>query len=514
MTEAKLYIQKLFTGNNISISSKRNNLFDDYIAAEQNINIVNQIKALQNSLMSNWKLITRIKDIQEQPVSIPNATVGKAYETAIDFLKLGWNDIVYSQCEKLPDFGLEYDNETEVIKGIPTQSGDFKIKLLFRIEGEAENALPNEKLISLIINADPKSLWKNLPSNTEEAYWKEDNVSDFQQLGDKHIVISSKRGRSHANVGSFRDDDYAFKYFENTGWSVVAVSDGAGSAKSSRKGSELACRTVVDYFETIFTEDVSKEFDVLINIHHQEIEQKNGKLADSSIIEQVIIDKTITNDDAIIATTERNEAAAVLEAEKIETNSSKINKFIYYHLGNAARTVHKALEEFAVQKEMPLKDLHSTLIFAVYKKYPFGYVVLSFGVGDCPIGILNKDLTELKLMNWLDVGEFGGGTRFITMPEIFSSEKFSTRFGFKILPDFSYLILMTDGIYDPKFVVEANLEKLEKWQEFIADLQGNNADGTKVGLTADNKDIANELLIWMDFWSAGNHDDRTLAIVF
>ena len=61
-------------------------------------------------------------------------------------------------------------------------------------------------------------------------------------------------------------------------------------------------------------------------------------------------------------------------------------------------------------------------------------------------------------MNWIDVGEFGGGTRFITMPEIFKSEKFATRFGFKLVDDFSYLMLMSDGIYDPKFVVENALQ--------------------------------------------------------
>ena len=117
-------------------------------------------------------------------------------------------------------------------------------------------------------------------------------------------------------------------------------------------------------------------------------------------------------------------------------------------------------------------------------------------------------------MNWLDVGDFGGGTRFITMPEIFSSDKFSTRFGFKLIENFSYLILMTDGIYDPKFVVEANLEKVEKWQEFISDLQGNNDNMVKIILDKENTEIANQLSTWMDFWSAGNHDDRTLAIIF
>lgn len=108
----------------------------------------------------------------------------------------------------------------------------------------------------------------------------------------------------------------------------------------------------------------------------------------------------------------------------------------------------------------------------------------------------------------------GGGTRFITMPEIFTSDKFYTRFKFKLVEDFSYLMMMTDGVYDPKFVVEANLEKIENWKAFIADLKGENEDGVKVDFNPGNADIAQQLSVWMDFWSPGNHDDRTLAIVY
>jgi hypothetical protein len=90
----------------------------------------------------------------------------------------------------------------------------------------------------------------------------------------------------------------------------------------------------------------------------------------------------------------------------------------------------------------------------------------------------------------------------------------ASRFNFKIVPDFSFLFLMTDGIYDPKFVVEANLEKNEKWIEFLQDLKGKNEENAKVEFESNNIEIANQLSNWMDFWSTGNHDDRTLAIVF
>jgi hypothetical protein len=75
-------------------------------------------------------------------------------------------------------------------------------------------------------------------------------------------------------------------------------------------------------------------------------------------------------------------------------------------------------------------------------------------------------------------------------------------------------MLMTDGIYDPKFVVEANLEKMDCWNTFLADLNGNNEEGIKVDFKPENTEIANQLSAWMDFWSAGNHDDRTLAVIY
>lgn len=86
--------------------------------------------------------------------------------------------------------------------------------------------------------------------------------------------------------------------------------------------------------------------------------------------------------------------------------------------------------------------------------------------------------------------------------------------GFKLIDDFGYIMLMTDGIYDPKFEVESNLERIEKWKGFIEDLKGTNDDGIGVVFDKNNTDIAQQLSTWMDFWSPGNHDDRTLAIIF
>ena len=468
MEDTKRYIQSFLSQKKIDISSGKTALFDAFIANEKNVNAVKIIQENQKMIMQNWILKNRIDDILTQTVSIPNGTVNKKYQAKIDFNALGWNDFISFEIKGLENTGLEFNENDELI-GVPEISGDLKIKIVFRVEGEAEDSVLNEKTITLIINPDPKSLWKNLESDKNDPYWKPDNEAIAAKFSDKNIVIASKRGRSHANVGSFREDDFAFKNLEEIGWSILAVSDGAGSAKLSRKGSKIACDSVIHYFEENLNTESLKEFDQVLAEHHSKISDETSK---------------------------------------------KISHFVYQNLSKAAHFAHQKIEEFAINSETELKNFHATLIFALVKKYDFGYAVLTFGVGDCPIGLLNKDFTEIKLMNWLDVGDYGGGTRFVTMPEIFQSDKFSTRFGFTLIDDFSYLMLMTDGIYDPKFVVEANLEKIDKWNEFLEDLKGKNEDGIKVDFDKNNPDIAQQLSIWMDFWSPGNHDDRTLAIIY
>lgn len=481
--ESKLYIENLLKGKGIEVNTKRHQLLDDFTNNPTIIELVNSIFENQANIMTNWKIKNRIADIQAQHIVIPNAKELVPYSAKIDFKALNLNDLISAEFEGLESLGLSFNRETGTIEGIPSQSGDVKLQFLYKVDGEEENTPLNEKLISLVINPDPKSLWKLIPSNQQQIFAKPDEVSVFDKLGDKNIVISSKRGRSHGKEGTFRDDDFAFKYFEKTQWSLVVVSDGAGSAYLARAGSKIACDAVVEYFE-INTDS------------EQEI-----KL-------EILIDEYSRN--------------------KTEEKLAEIEKLSKFNLWQASIFVHNKLKVFAEQTFLTNPELfnnpkartnleyfHSTLIFTLFKKYEFGYLIQTFGVGDCPIAVMNTDKTETNLLNWLDVGEYGGGTRFITQQDIFQKQDvMSTRFNLKVIEDFSYLFLMTDGIYDAKFVVEANLEKHEKWLGFLEDLEGGNEANDIVDLNKDNNDIANQLSKWMDFWSAGNHDDRTLAIIF
>ncbi len=501
MTETKHYVKRLFEANAINITLQRNNLYDDFV---NNSNTVEKVEAIlnnQNAIMKEWKIISEIADMLSSSVQIANGTVGKNYEFKVDFSNNGWENISYLEIEGLQDFGLTFDMETHTISGIPNKDGDFEVRILFRINEEVPEAELHEKKVKVLINPDPKSLWKNIPSSSDCLFPKQDDVQDFAPLGQKHIVVASKRGRSHANVGSFRDDDYRFQVVKESGWSIVAVSDGAGSSKFSRKGSELACNEVASYLQKGLVGEQAANLDQLLwQIYSQNTPSENHESI-KDVVGVAVDDQLETNPDHQIG--ETDDSPTVI-----------LNRMIYNILGGCANSAFKSIEKFANNSSLSIKEFHATLIFALFKKFDFGYVILTFGVGDCPIALINKEMTQVKMMNWLDVGEYGGGTRFITMPEIFTSDTFPTRFGFTMVEDFSYLMLMTDGIYDAKFVVEANLEKVEKWKEFLEDLNGCNEEKATVAFEIDNTQIATQLSTWMDFWSPGNHDDRTLAIIF
>ena len=466
MDEAEKYLYALLQQQGVNSHERFRELFLEFITREENINYVKSIKLLQENMTKNWQVIARREDIKTLQVAFPNGNQGKAYKSVFDFEVFGLADVTRYELTGFEGSGLVYDPETKIIEGIPENSGDIILDFHYNFEGEPEDAEFNHKKITIIINPDPKSLWKDIPSDANGQYAVPDQVSETVSFLGHTLVVASNRGRSHAIKGSYRDDSYAYAELPS-GWGVIAISDGAGSAKFSRKGAEIACRSVIEYLQENFTGEKTKLLDEAINIYS----------GDTSIM-------------------------------------GRLQDIAFPYLSAAAKNAYTAIEVFANENDADIGDFHATLSFALVKKYEGGYAFLSFGVGDCPIVLVAKDFSKVTPLNVLDSGDFGGGTRFITMPEIFRKEDYDSRFRFEFVSNFPYVVLMSDGIYDPKFEVAANLAKPEKWEQFFKNLQGNNDENVTISFDARTSNIDASLLKWMDFWSPGNHDDRTLAILF
>ena len=179
---------------------------------------------------------------------------------------------------------------------------------------------------------------------------------------------------------------------------------------------------------------------------------------------------------------------------------------------------HEAVKKVAeANEEAKLKDFATTLMFAVCKKYDFGWFIASFWVGDGAMCLFDAENKTAKLLGTPDEGEFSGQTRFLTMPEIFRDpDVVSKRLRMAIVPDFTALFLMSDGISDPMFETDKNLNDYAKWEEFYNNLKNGFPDDEigGVDLSDDNEAAKDQLLGWLDFWSPGNHDDRTIAILY
>jgi serine/threonine protein phosphatase PrpC len=368
------------------------------------------------------------------------------------------HDVTDIEFENMPD-GISYLAEEGMISGIPTVAGEHKITLRY-----VSNEHKVEKEILLIVNPDPKDLWKNEPASNTIKYYKPDcdHGSLFVKDG-ANMIAASQRGRSHAHEGKPRDDDFVLYYDNATEWYIMVVADGAGSAQFSREGSKIACQTALK---------ISIE-----KLHEcgQLLEEKTG-----------------------------------LYMNDKEGERKDVYELLHKIVGAAAFEAHKAIYDEAAREQCKEKDYATTLILCICKRFNFGWFTGAFWVGDGGIGIYQKE-KEVKILGESDGGEFAGQTRFITMKEVFN-DRVRTRF--EVVEDFTAIILMTDGVTDPKFETDANLNRIEKWDELWDDLNGTNEDSLKVDFAARNEQTAEQLLKWLDFWSKGNHDDRTIAILY
>ncbi len=477
MSQIKGYLEQILQKNKLNIEKHHIKLFDDFSKDIKIIEALNTIQKAQNYMIDKWKEKTLIEDIQASHIVLSNGTVGKPYEYTIDFSQLKLSEISDYNLEVDEKIGVKFNKAENKISGILLEAGDHTLILNFKIKNSTEDKQFIRKEIKLIVNPDPKSLWIPKPSDTTDKYWKKDFDSAHCQISSKQLVVASKRGRSHAQEGIFRDDDFSYSFFEQTGWGVITVADGAGSAKFSRKGSDIACKTIIEYFKNIDKDKLTE----IENAIQEIIEEK----------EETNVFKLTTDD-----------------------NQKKLSGYFIEQLGKAAFLAQTKVRDEAISNNAVIKDYSTTLIFALVKKYKSKFVIASFWVGDGGIGIYNKDKNEVFVLGTPDSGEFAGQTRFLTMNDIFADGAYANRIRFKIVDDFSALILMTDGITDPKFQTDNNLNRIEKWNELWADLNGRNEDNSRVDFSKPAAEVEFELMNWLDFWSPGNHDDRTIAILY
>ena len=384
-------------------------------------------------------------------VSLPNARTKKPYEARIEgYTNLRMRDDAGS--------GLILGKDG-LVSAEAIQAGEYKIKMI---------GIKNERSVSILVRlsviAHPKDLWESIPSDQNAPHAKPDEA--FEKVeAEALMVAASKRGRSHAKGGGYRDDHFGLSYNESSGWYVMVVADGAGSARLSREGSRMVCSVVLSELEEILPERVDPEAQAMVH--------------------------------------------KILKAEsEEERRSNAVLAPVVNSLMHAAREAAHKLERHAEQLNCNVADLSTTLAIATAKKVGDRWLLLSFSIGDGGVGVWDAEAGEVALMCKPDSGEFAGQTRFLSLDELGLEAGCTSRVFAEVRSDFSAFLAMTDGITDPKFETDSELANPERWRAFW------NGDLTKeVVFSRNNNALKEQFLDWMDFWSRGNHDDRTLAVL-
>jgi hypothetical protein len=131
--------------------------------------------------------------VKNKAIILPNAKVNQEYCFVFSIDVLGLSQVDYYWFEGLDKVGLEYNSETHEIKGIPKLAGDFKVKLKIKRTDWTEGKPIFERVLNLIINPDPRDLWKSIPTPETIEYYKPDSDKKFVRVESSASFLGIKK---------------------------------------------------------------------------------------------------------------------------------------------------------------------------------------------------------------------------------------------------------------------------------------------------------------------------------
>lgn len=385
-------------------------------------------------------------------ISLPNAKVNQEYLEAVTALDTNGHAVAIDDIEIDAASGLSFDAESSHIQGLPLAAGTVSLK----IKWANSKSQPFFYTMNLIVIADPKSLWNNIEPPASAPYFKKNTDSLFISEHPVRIAAASRRGRSHEHNGSFRDDDFFVHVDPASGWSTLIVADGAGSARFSRRGSEIA----------------TAEFGALI----------------------------------LAATTGENGVQLTQQLEDWD-KSNDAQKSISSHFQKlfqeASVAAIKKIEAEAQSIPTSAKDYSTTLLVAVTKRIKTRTFIVAFWVGDGVIAAYGPS-GKVRVMGQPDGGEHAGQTIFLDARVVMDGPSFFKRITMGFFSDITSVLLMTDGVSDPRFETDSELSDPSKWD----------ALWSEISPLLFTQSPEQALLNWLEFYSPKHHDDRTIAVLW
>ncbi|MBQ9874948.1 MAG: protein phosphatase 2C domain-containing protein [Thermoguttaceae bacterium] len=457
--------------------------------------------------------------------TLPNARVGEPFDSAIRLLDPAEFRSVRIEIKSvagLRELGLRCEITSDGalrVSGAPNASfegsvficfGDYSVQKKFAV-----------------VASDPYDLWQNNEPPEGSPYPKEHRASQGSTLRNRpplRLLVASARGRSHAHNGLFRDDDFCAKIADDSGWSVFAVADGAGSARFSREGSRIACQAaVVSLYDTLNAKNsiVDENLKRAI-VGSAKAGDLNGERSAETIKDSLVFQVFYQALYKAHAAIHEEVAARKADAETPKAESLDLNKPTDAPQGRfIARD-----DRFDRAKSVAMRDYSTTLLLAAIKRFPPlkskksgerlsepTWAILTYWVGDGALALYRPNgEARTILLGTPDEGEYAGETRFVTDASEITEERILPRLRATFVGNFKALVMATDGISDPFFPTVAKARDNAEWDKFWLEILPRDFPGA-LDPKASVKDRADALLKGLDFKSKGNHDDRTLLLV-
>lgn len=358
----------------------------------------------------------------------------------------------------------------DIVRVSATIPGEYAIPIPLCNAGQSDILL-----LQITVIQDPwVLLLQEKESPPKAPYFKDHKVHKTWQLGmlNGHIVAASRRGQGHACHGTFRDDDYKVEQIAEKGLFLIAVADGAGSARYARKGSQIVVEEAIKSLRA----ELEKE-DNLSALEGLTFEDTAGEL----LVSAAKACKKAINDE--------------------------VNKF------NAA--------PLETGPSVSAHDYNTTILLSLIKAIPGnGIRIASFAIGDGAIVWIPENSSTFALLSQPDDGEFAGETEFVTSESIwrqddmdhaaFLKRRVRTMRMEEREARHGTLLMMTDGVSDPFFASHAKLKDYDIWRTFLDSKIRQEAKIEKN--TSPSDELSGQLLSWLNFKATTHFDDRTLVI--
>lgn len=285
-----------------------------------------------------------------------------------------------------------------------------------------------------------------------EVAYKDNYQTEADASPGWRIVAATHRGRMHAHHGTHRED--AFLFHSEKDFTVVCVSDGAGSYQHSRIGSESTCRRVV------------------------------------SVLAEAL--------------NSRREELAKLKPEEFNVQLQTL-------VGAAVKAACDFLIDLAAKTETKPKDFRCTLVLGVLWLAGETPMLVFSQVGDGFMAGQKKD-GEAQRYGESDSGAFSGEVNCF-MPDADAVHNAQHVVAINAANADAF-IFCSDGIEDPFYPTEKKSQAIfqqlrEGVSEPLSGFEKQKPHDRVIG----SPDAKARLAAWLDFEKKGENDDRTILIL-